>query len=103
MRVPESTYYRVLETDLMFFDFSTGSGGKHRPDPKWSLCALFARATCSVKAFIRRNASQPMRIAMAIYFVMGLARLGNIHDATLMGLGYLGLAECYRRAYGRRE
>jgi hypothetical protein len=50
---------------------------------------------------IRRFLS-PMRIASAVYFVLGLACLGNIHDATLMGIGYLMLSACYLQGYGQK-
>jgi hypothetical protein len=42
-----------------------------------------------------RTTHWPMMVASAVYLVLGLACLGQIHEALIMGIGYLALSVAY--------
>jgi hypothetical protein len=48
-----------------------------------------------------RLSHTPMMVASAIYFVLGLATLGDLDHALLMGVGYIILSACYYQGYRR--
>jgi hypothetical protein len=50
----------------------------------------------------QKGSRAPWMIISAIYLIIGLAYLGDVHDATLLGIGYIAISACYYLGH-RRE